>query len=190
MKSEYKGDILSVRTVEDCIRATRKYTKGAFSRVVKHPVQGDDFPSKVLTEYYEVYPDTEIGWDMSAAVAWAWVWGDVTRIDVRFYYDYRANQARVIVYGGETALRELAAGISGFKDALAAVGVPAASVEATESVVVTEVGKNGQSAGKPARQPATRKRRATTGTKSTAKKQARQVLDSPDRVGARIISHP
>ena len=186
MKSEYKGDILSVRTVEDCIRATRKYTKGAFSRVAKHPVQGDDFPSKVLTEYYEVYPDTEVSWDMSAAVAWAWVWGDVTRIDVRFYYDYRANQARVIVYGGETALRELVAGIPGFEDALAAVGVLPASVEATESVIVTEVGKNGQSAGKPA----TRKRRSATGAKGTAKKPARQVLDSPDRVGARIISHP
>ena len=147
MKSEYTGDILSVRTVEDTIRATRKYTKGAFSRVAKHPVQGGDFPSKVLTEYYEVYPDTEISWSMSASVAWAWVWGDVVRLDVRFYYDYRANRARVIIYGGKTAVRELAAGIPGFEDALAAVGAPARDIDAVE------VEKNVQPAGKPTRQP-------------------------------------
>ena len=63
MRSEFVGSILAVRAVEDTIRATKKYTKGAFSKPPQHPIQGMDFPSRVLTEYYEVYPDTEVGWE-------------------------------------------------------------------------------------------------------------------------------
>lgn len=114
MKTECKCDILAARELEDIIRATRKYTKGAFSRVQQHPIQGDGFPSKVLTEYYEVYPELELGWDMSATDAWAWVWGDVTHIDVTFLYDYRDNKARVTIHGGVGAVRGLTAGIPGF----------------------------------------------------------------------------
>jgi len=114
MKTECKCDILTARELEDTIRATRKYTKGAFSRIQQHPIQGDSFPSKVLTEYYEVYPELELGWDMNASDAWAWVWGDVTHIDVAFLYDYRNNKAKVTIYGGNGAVRELATGIPGF----------------------------------------------------------------------------
>jgi len=119
MRQEFVGDILSVRALEDCIRATKKYTKGVFSRLAKHPVQGEDFPSKVLTEYYEVYPDTELHWDMPASDAWAWVWGDVPHIDVRFHYNYLRNRAMMVVYGDNGVLEMLKEGIPGFTDALA-----------------------------------------------------------------------
>lgn len=118
MKIEYKSDILLARDLEDTIRATKKYTKGAFSRAPQHPIQGAEFPSKVLTEYYEVYPDLELGWDMRVNDAWAWVWGDVIHIDVTFLYDYRDNRAKVTVHGGSNAVRALMTGIPGFKVAL------------------------------------------------------------------------
>ena len=117
MKTILKCDILSARELEDCIRATKKYTKGALSRVQQHPIQGAEFPSKVLTEYYEVYPEMELSWDMKAVDAWAWVWGDVTRIDMAFLYDYRDNKARVTIHGGAKAVKALSRGIPGFKDA-------------------------------------------------------------------------
>jgi len=115
MKTVYKSNILLVRDLEDTIRATRKYTKGAFSKAVSHPIQGEQFPSKVLTEYYEVYPDLEIGWDMRAGDAWAWVWGDVVHIDMIFLYDYRDNKAKVTIHGGKDAMEKLKEGIPGFK---------------------------------------------------------------------------
>ena len=123
MRSEYVGAILDVRAVEDCIRATRQYTKGAFRRKVEHPVQGADFPSKAITEYYEVYPELELNWDMSASDAWAWVWGDVAHIDVWFHYNYLLNRARIEVGGGCEAVKALAIGILGFSEALAKVVV-------------------------------------------------------------------
>jgi len=118
MRSEFTGCILDVRAVEDCIRATRKYTKGAFSRPVKHPIQGEDFPSKALTEYYEVYPDTEISWDMPASDAWAWVWGDTPHIDLRFLYNYQSNRGKVIIYGNDGVVGMLKEGIPNFAEAL------------------------------------------------------------------------
>jgi len=120
-KSEFIGDIMGVRAVEDSIRATRKYTKGAFRTPIKHPVQGEDFPSRVLSEYYEVYPDIEIGWDMLATDAWAWIWGDTPHIDVVFRYDYRSNKGYMIVADGMFAVRQLANSIPKFSDALAKV---------------------------------------------------------------------
>jgi len=120
MKTEYKTNILAARDLEDTIRATKKYTQGAFARVQKHPtpIQGEQFPSRVLTEYYEVYPDLEVGWDMRAGDAWAWVWGDVVHIDMTFLYDYRYNKAKVTVHGGRDAVEKLEAGIPAFKEAL------------------------------------------------------------------------
>ena len=115
----FTGNIVNVRAVEDCIRATKKFTKGAFKSEVHHPTQGDEFPSKVLTEYYEVYPETELSWDMLATVAWAWVWGNETHIDVLFKYDYRMNRASVIIKNGHESVRKLAKGIPGFSEALA-----------------------------------------------------------------------
>lgn len=118
MRSEFIGSILAVREVEDCIRATKKYTKGAFTKSVKHPMQGEEFPSRVLTEYYEVYPDTELSWDMSASEAWAWVWGDVPHIDVRFHYNYQQNKAMIVIYGGNGVVEELKRAIPQFGDTL------------------------------------------------------------------------
>jgi len=121
MKTEYIGSITAVRAIEDCIRATKKYTKGAFRRSAQHPVQGEDFPSRVLTEYYEVYPDLTLGWDMNATDAWAWVWGDVTHIDVLFSYNYVKNRARVSIHGGNGTVTDLKKGIPGLKEALSGV---------------------------------------------------------------------
>jgi len=121
MKNESVGSILAVRAVEDTIRATRKYTKGVFRRPVRHPIQGDDFPNRVLTEYYEVYPDTEIGWDMPASEGWAWLWGDTPHIDVYFKYNYLWDKASVFVRGGNGVMRLLAEGIPGFEEALGKV---------------------------------------------------------------------
>ncbi len=118
MKTEFVGDITAVRAIEDCIRVTRKYTKGAFRKPATHPIQGGEFPSRVLTEYYEVYPDLELGWDMSASDAWAWVWGDVIHIDVLFEYDYRVNKAKVVVFGNNGVVDVLREGIPDFGDRL------------------------------------------------------------------------
>jgi len=107
MKTEFVGDILSVRDAEDCIRLTRKYTKGVFRKSVEYPIQGEDFSSKMLTEYYEVYPDLEIGWNMPASDAWAWVWGDVLHVDVVFRYNYLTNRAKITVHGGNGIVRDL-----------------------------------------------------------------------------------
>jgi len=121
MRSEFVGSILAVRAVEDTIRATKKYTKGAFQKPARHPIQGEDFPSRVLTEYYEVYPDTELGWDMPASEGWAWVWGDVPHIDVLFKYNYQRDKAIVIIHGGNGVVDLLEAGIPGFGEALSKV---------------------------------------------------------------------
>lgn len=122
MRTEYSGDILAVREIEDCIRATKKYTKGAFRKPVRHPIQGEEFPSKVLTEYYEVYPDFDLEektslW--SAALNMAdWLWGDITHIDIQFHYTYKENLARMVVYGGNGTVQMLKDGIPGFGDAI------------------------------------------------------------------------
>ena len=130
MKSEYNGSILAVRAVEDAIRATRKYTKGAFSRRAKHPqtpVQGDA-PSAVLTEYYEVYPDTDLEEILPLGKAFwetlAWLGGAIPHVDVRFLYDYRGgDKAKVVIWGGNGVIQALENGIPGFTEALAAVKV-------------------------------------------------------------------
>lgn len=119
--SEFAGNILKVRAVEDCIRATKKYTEGIGTMRKKHPVQGEEFPSKMFCKYYEVYPDVEVSWDMPAGVALDWLWREIPCIDVLFKYDYRANQASVIVKDGLVAVRELSRGIPCFSGALAEV---------------------------------------------------------------------
>lgn len=118
MKSEFAGYILDVRAVEDCIRATKKYTKGAFSHPVRHPIQGEEFPSEALSEYYEVYPDMEVGWDMPASDAMDWIWGDTPHIDVRFLYNYRDNKGKIVIYGNTGVVSMLKEGIPNFARAL------------------------------------------------------------------------
>jgi len=125
MKNEFVGGIMAVRDVEDTIRATKKYTKGAFSKPAQHPIQGGDFPSRVLTEYYEVYPDMDIDqrmpiWDAMYAVA-DWLWGDTPHIDVLFKYNYIRDKAIVVIRGGNGVVKLLGDGIPGFEDALAKV---------------------------------------------------------------------
>ena len=119
--TEHKGNIGDVRSVEDCIRATHKYTEGVRTMRAKHPIQGEEFPNKVVNKIYEVYPDTELSWEMPAGEAIDWLWGDVPCIDVLFRYDYRVNRASVEIRDGAKAIQELARAIPGFEDALAAV---------------------------------------------------------------------
>ena len=118
MQTKFVGDIESIRAVEDCIRATKKYTKGAFSPPVRHPIQGESFPSKVLSEYYEVYPEMEISWNMPVNKAIDWMFSNTPCINMVFYYDYRNNSARVTVKDGNGAIKELMDNIPGIKEAL------------------------------------------------------------------------
>ena len=121
MRNEFVGTILAVRAVEDTIRATRKYTKGAFSRPAQHPIQGEDFPSRVLTEYYEVYPDIESVWDMSFIDAAFWLAGETPHIDVLFKYNYQRDKAIVIIHGSNGVVKLLGEGIPGFAESLGKV---------------------------------------------------------------------
>jgi len=125
MRNEFIGSILSVRAVEDTIRATRKYTKGAFKAPVQHPIQGEEFPSRVLTEYYEVYPDLDLdkqmpAWDAMMAFS-DWIWGDTPHIDVLFKYNYQRDKAIIIIHGGNGVVKLLGDGIPGFDEALSKV---------------------------------------------------------------------
>jgi len=125
MRNEFVGTVLDVREVEDCIRSTRKYTKGVFRKAVHHPVQGEDFPSKVVTEYYEVYPDLDLGQEKSLWGALLdfsdWLWGETPHIDLRFHYNYPKNLAMVVVFGGNGVVKLLEEGIPGFGEALGKV---------------------------------------------------------------------
>lgn len=118
---EFIGNIITVRAVEDSIRATKKYTVGISRKQADHPIQGEDFPSRMFYLFYEVYPDIELNWDMPASIALDWLWGETPCIDVRFSYDYRTDKAAVIVYDGQEAVKDLARTIPGFSDALLAV---------------------------------------------------------------------
>ncbi len=145
MRSEFSGSVISVRAVEDCIRATGKYTKGAFKRHIHHPEQGEDFPSTVLIEYYEVYPDLDLDQQMpfwrAVAKTADWLWGDTPRVDVQFKYNYPDDKAWVIVRGGVDAVQAISQGIPGFEEMLDKV-VLETHVDAT---------KEGQTVGNPDR---------------------------------------
>lgn len=118
---ELLGNIIAIRSVEDCIRATKKYTEGIRTMRKAHPVQGEEFPSAVFYKYYEVYPDMEIGWDMSADDFMDWVFGETLCLDLMFHYDYRANKASVTIRDGIDAIKKLNLSIPGFKNAVKAV---------------------------------------------------------------------
>ncbi len=133
MRNELHSNISNIRAIEDCIRATRKYTEGIGTMRKKHPIQGEAFPSKVFCKYYEVYPTTEISWDMPAGVALDLLWGEVPRVDVTFKYDYRSNRASMLVQDGSTGLQELKKDIPGFSKALAATAVEGSRSEATQA---------------------------------------------------------
>ena len=120
MESEFKGNIMHVRAVEDSIRATKKYTEGVITGFKQHPVQGEDFPSKVFCKYYEVYPDVDID-KMSIGARFEWISGYSTHIDVVFKYDYRSDKASVMVKNGREAVRKLNQSIPRFSVALSKV---------------------------------------------------------------------
>jgi len=121
-RNEFVGSILAVRAVEDTIRNTKKYTKGAFKKPIQHPIQGEDFPSRVLTEYYEVYPDLDLdeqksAWDAMLTFS-DWLWGEIPHIDVLFKYNYQRDKAIVIIHGGNGVVKLLEEGIPRFGEAL------------------------------------------------------------------------
>jgi len=118
---EFRGNIIAIRSVEDCIRATKKYTEGIQTIRKTHPVQGEELPSRVFYKYYEVYPDMEVGLDMSVSDFLEWMWHETPCIDVMFHYDYRINKASVLVRDGDGTVKKLIETIPGFGDALKAI---------------------------------------------------------------------
>lgn len=116
--ASYKGNINSIRAVEDAIRSSKKYTEGVMTMRKTHPIQGEDFPSKVFCKYYEVYPELKISWDMPAGTAIDWLWGEYESIDVTFRYDYRANKAYITINDGDKAVKLLSKTIPYFRSAL------------------------------------------------------------------------
>ena len=102
---EFRGNILAIRSLEDCIRATKKYTEGIQTIKKTHPVQGEELPSRVFYKYYEVYPDMEVGLDMAVGDFFGWLGGGTPCIDVMFHYDYRVNKASVLVKDGDGWLK-------------------------------------------------------------------------------------
>lgn len=118
MQTKFSGNIESVRAIEDCIRATKKYTEGINTMRRHHPIQGEDFSSKAFTKYYEVYPKIEISWNMPVNTAIDWLWCDTPCINLVFYYDYRNNNAYVTVKNGDGAVKELVDNIPNIGKAL------------------------------------------------------------------------
>ncbi len=138
-RTEFAGNILTVRAAEDCIRATSKYSEGVNSRLFSHhPAQGELFPSRVLTKYYEVHPEIDIDqirsfWD-AAYTAADWLWSDTPIVNVLFRYNYLTNRAWVYVYGGEAALALLKDKIPGLTDMLKKVVTPPSIVPTTAAL--------------------------------------------------------
>lgn len=118
--SRFCGTITAIRVIEDCIRATKKY-KEYIGRRYQHPVQGEAFPSETFTKHYEVYPEMEVGLDMSIIDAVFWLGGGTPCIDVMFSYDYRVNRAKVEVKDGEVAVDQLIKAVPHFGDSLATI---------------------------------------------------------------------
>lgn len=118
----YRGSLIDIRDLEDSIRISKKYTKVLFNKKgTEIKIQGDDFPSRTLTEHYEVYPDLVISMDMKATDMWKWVWGDLVCIRVDFTYHYNDNKGRVVIHGKNGVVQSLAKGIEGFSKALTKV---------------------------------------------------------------------
>lgn len=110
-----KGNIESVRAVEDSIRATKRYTEGLLTRRRRHPIQGESFPSNTFTKIYEIYLDSDFPhWDDPAGKLIDWL--KSRAIVIHFYYDYRNNVASVLGYNSN--FKELGKVIPSFKRAL------------------------------------------------------------------------
>jgi len=118
MQTKFSGNIEVVRAIEDCIRASKRYTEGISTIRQRHPVQGEGFTSKAFSKYYEVYPETEISWNMPANTALDWLFSDTPRVNVVFFYDYRNNSAHVRISDSNNAVDELVKHIPGIGEAL------------------------------------------------------------------------
>jgi hypothetical protein len=118
---EFRGSIVSVRVVEDCIRKTGKYTKGIVMQSTEK-IQGAAFASKVMRELYDVYPtlQTGLGLDTDFVVFVGWIFSEPT-VPVLFKYDYRTGTASITIKGGLQDTDKLNKGIPGFREALLAV---------------------------------------------------------------------
>lgn len=134
MKIDHSGTIMEIRAVEDCIRATKKYTEGLLSRQ-QHPIQGEDFPSRVLKKHYDIYPTIpEISWNMPVNVAKDWLFTDTPCISVDFRYDYRCDRA-VITFHDDNSVNELIKVVPGFSLAILAVNVRTQVTQASPNPV-------------------------------------------------------
>lgn len=130
MRSKYTGTILDVRAVENTIRATERYTKVISRKKRKeYQIQGEEFSSRTVIEFYEVHPDIDIGKQRPLREIWEtikdasdWLWGDTPMVEVTFVYYQARNEALVDVYGGNGVLKMLEDGIPGWKEALEKVG--------------------------------------------------------------------
>ena len=121
---KYYGNVFTIRAIEDCIRATRKYSEGIRTKRKHHPhseIQGEDFPTPVFIKYYEVYPDMEIGWDMQVSDFLDWLWQDTLCIDIWFHYDYRCNKGSIEIRDGQEAVKKLEDTIPSFKKSIQVV---------------------------------------------------------------------
>jgi hypothetical protein len=147
-RTEFAGNILTIRAVEDCIRASHKYSEGISSRLFSHhPSQGERFPSRVLTKYYEVHPEIDLDqlrdfWDVAFTTS-DWLWGDPSMVNVLFRYNYATNRAWAYVYGGEPALLLLKDKIQGLTAALDSIVTPpvheqdAATIDVPSTITMT-----------------------------------------------------
>ena len=89
------GSIQQIRMLEDCIRATSRYTEGIFTEQKEHPIQGKEFASKAFCKVYEVYPDNEIPTFDSSIADLGNFLSNIRKLTVKFFYDYRSNKATV-----------------------------------------------------------------------------------------------
>ena len=112
---EIIGSIQAVRAVEDCIRATKHYSEGLLTKRKQHPIQGEKFASKVFCKYYEVYPEMEVPtWNDKVGKVINWL--DTPVISIQFYYDYRANTAKITTSARE--LLQLRRTVPNFREAI------------------------------------------------------------------------
>lgn len=88
-----EGNIESIRAIEDAIRATKYYTEGITTHRAKHPIQGNEIPTRSFTKIYEIYLDSQYP-DMDSPVMELIKWTVSRAVIVYFWYDYRSGKAK------------------------------------------------------------------------------------------------
>lgn len=117
-KNEITSTIANIRTIEDAIRASKKYTEGLQTIRKVHPIQGEEYASRVFCKHYEVYPQVTVTWDMPVGVAMDWLWKDVECLYITFRYDYRSNIGTMICRDAEKDIARLSDTIIGVAEAI------------------------------------------------------------------------